>query len=138
MKRLDHTFLISLYPVSFVLTVLGSACALIWFGHNIATGVAIGGIFGILNTSLIASLTGCTLIPSSRNPGLAAVFFVLKVPVVWGLLILGFSQKLIDPIGFVAGFQVFILSIVIFAIYSHIKIHRSAAASDGSVRGETV
>lgn len=132
MTTLDSLFLKKIYLVSAILTVPAFLCAWYWFGFSPASGVVIGGVFGIVNTHIIYWLTRCTLIPSSRNPIQAVIAFTLKIPIVWGLLILGFSMKWIDPIGFLVGFQVFILSIVAVAIQHHVS---SEKASSGQIAG---
>jgi len=122
---LELSNLKKLYPVSLILTGVAFICALALARPGIGQGILIGGFFGIINTWLIVLLTESTLHPEKRNPVLAATVLLIKLPVVYGLLVLSFILNWNDPIGFVIGLQLFFISLFIWAITSQLAINRS-------------
>ena len=116
---LESSNLRKLYAVSAALTGIVFLIAAASAGLDIGLGILYGGIFGIVNTWLIACLTRAVLDPQKRNPLHASTAFLLKFPVVYGMLVLGFARHWINLVGFVIGFQIFFLSLFIWAILTY-------------------
>jgi Na+-translocating ferredoxin:NAD+ oxidoreductase RnfE subunit len=116
LTRLERPFLAKVYLVSALLTLSAFFLSQFWFSFHFALGVAAGGFFAIANTHIIAWLTSAAIDQTVRIPVKAIIAFTVKVPIVWGLLILAFASGWFDLLGFVAGFQVFVLSLVLTAI----------------------
>jgi len=108
-----------------VLTGIAFICALALAQPQIGRGILIGGFFGIINTWLIVLLTESTLDPEKRNPVLAATVLLIKLPIVYGLLVVSFILNWNDPVGFVIGLQLFFISLFVWAITSQLAINRS-------------
>jgi len=116
MSRLELSILSKTYPVSAVITGCAFVIAARVSGLNPALGVLAGGVFGIVNTWLIALLARATLDPVKRSPVLAAATLFIKLPIVYGTLVLAFWRHWLDPLGFAIGFTLFLATMSILAI----------------------
>ncbi len=116
MSRLELSILSRIYPVSAVITGCAFLCAAGTWGLNLALGILVGGLFGIFNTWLIALLARAILDPVKRSPVLAAATLFIKLPIVYGMLVLAFWRHWLDPVGFAIGFTLFLATMSILAI----------------------
>jgi hypothetical protein len=122
------------YPVSALLTGIVFVCALFIAPTGVAYGTLIGGVFGITNTWLIVRLTESVLDSEKRNPVVAATILVLKLPVVYGFLILSFLLGWNNPLGFAVGFQLFFITLFIWVISTHLLTRRMRASRGDDAR----
>ncbi|MCX6645546.1 MAG: hypothetical protein NTY09_04190 [bacterium] len=134
MEEVETGFLKRLNPVIAGLTLLTSVCSLAFWGLNFAIAVLAGGAFAIFNTNLIAGLIQVTL-ADVRKPRDIIVAFCIKFPLVYGVLVLLFSRRLIDLIGFTVGFTMLLAGLIAFAIIDN-RTHNHAPT--GSSREDNI
>ena len=128
---LDLSALKPFYPVSFVVALTAWTVVYFLSGMHMASGVAVGCLFGTINISIISVLAVAVLHPVKRNPVIATLTLVLKVPITYGILIALFASEAIDLIGFVIGFQLFFITLFIYLItYQHLQSGRSLKKGD--------
>jgi len=131
---LELSNLNKLYPVSALLTGIAYVCVFALGQAEVAYGILIGGLFGIANTWLIVRLTESVLDPEKRNPIVVATILVLKLPVLYGLLILSFLHRWNNPLGFAIGFQLFFIALFGWAIATYLIAGRMSTRRGDDAR----
>ena len=101
------------------LTVCGCVYAFYLHGSTIATGILFGGAFGIINTMLLARFVIAIANTGSKDPLEIAVTFLVKFPIVFGLLILVLWRHWVDPVGFLIGFPMILLGALVAATFHY-------------------
>ncbi len=114
MRDLDLSALKRAYPVSLLFTGCMFFIASAALSLNVGLGVLYGSLFGVVNTWLISLLARYAFDPRKRNPTLAAIAFVIKLPVVYGLLIFAFLRGWFHPVGFLLGFVLFFATVLTY------------------------
>ncbi len=120
LSGLNLSVLGKFYPLSVLATVFVSLPVWSIYNPDLAYGVLFGGLFGTVNTWLIARLAASILDPVRQNPRMAVITVMLKVPIVYGILALAFSFRWFDPMGFAIGFQLFFILLFIYVIAAHL------------------
>lgn len=117
---LEISFMRRVYPVSALLTGVAFLCALAARDLSTAVGVLAGGLFGILNTALLARVITAAVRPGDVDPIEIAVTALVKFPIALGFLILVLWRGWVDPLGFLWGFpMIFVgaLAVLIWHFY---------------------
>jgi len=105
--------------VSVGLAVCGCAYAFCLHASSIATGILFGGAFGIVNTMLLARFVMAIANTDPKDPLEIAVTFLVKFPIVFGLLILVLWRHWVDPVGFLIGFPMILVGALVAAIFHY-------------------
>jgi len=121
---LDLSTLKYFYPLSLIVSAVTFLVTGLVFGPFLATGMLVGGIFGILNLGLIVLLSIFVLDPVRQNPVIAFLVFTFKIPIIYGVLVALFMSGKIDLMGFAAGFQLFIITLFVYLIAAHFSGQR--------------
>jgi len=116
LPALDIFYLRRVYKVCALITIAAFLCAWHLLNEDLAVGILSGGFFGIINTLLLERVIDSALGSGSKDPLRISVSVLVKGPVIYGLLILVLWKRWVDPIGFVTGFGLFFLSVII-ALY---------------------
>ncbi|MCK4720039.1 hypothetical protein KAU08_05250 [bacterium] len=131
MEEVKSGFTKHLYPVIAGLTIVTAAFALAVYGSGLAVGILAGGAFAIINTTLIGNLIRATL-SDVRITRDIILIFLLKFPLIYGILIFLLSRHLIDKAGFLIGFTMLTVGLLTsLAVDYYVKNRKFA----GSVRG---
>jgi hypothetical protein len=120
-RGLEFSILRKIYPVGAIVAICAFIVADRVAGRDLALGILTGGIFGVVNTWLIVNLTFSVIDDDHRNPLLALLIFTVKIPVVYGLLFWAFSKQLINLVGFAIGFQLFLLTLLMYGGVLYVK-----------------
>ena len=119
-RGLDLSVLRFFYPTSAFITAVAFLLTSAIYNQDLALGVTVGGIFGMVNLALITSLSISVLDPKKQNPIIAFLVLTLKVPIVYGILIALFMSGNVNLLGFAIGFQIFILTLIIYLVAAHL------------------
>ncbi len=130
---LDYAILKKIFPICAIVTGLVTLFAYIFFGASLAYGIVYGGLFGVVNTWLIVLLVRSVLDPSRQNIIIAALVFFAKIPIVYGVLILSFYLKLVNLVGFAVGLQVFLVTLLVYAVILNAKHMHAGQQGDDAV-----
>lgn len=104
--------------ITFLLTLVASLISVYWKSPQITVSVFLGGVVGILNFRLLARL-GSRLVaqPSVSQSQLSGLFLILKFPLLLGLFALLIWKAPIHLFGFVVGFLLLSLAIVLAVVW---------------------
>lgn len=125
-EEVKSGFIKHLYPVIAVLTLLTAAFALAIYGSGLAVGILAGGLFAIINTTLIGNLIRATL-SEVRVTRDIFLIFLLKFPLTYGILIFMLHRQLIDAAGFAIGFTLLPLGLLVSLAVDHYVKNRKIA-----------
>lgn len=131
MEEVKSGFTKHLYPVIAMLTIATAAFAMAIYGSGLAVGILAGGAFAIINTTLIGNLIGATL-SDVRVTRDIFLIFLLKFPLIYGVLIFLLSRHLIDAAGFTIGFTLLPVGLLASLALDHYVKNRKIV---GSARG---
>ncbi len=126
MEEVKSGFTKHLYPVIAVLTIVTAAFAMAVYGSGLAVGILAGGAFAIINMTLIGSLIRATLADVRVTRDIILIF-LLKFPLIYGILVFMLSRQLIDAAGFAIGFTLLPVGLLV-SIYI---MNRNTAGSAG-------
>jgi hypothetical protein len=121
-----------LYPVIAGLTIVTAAFALALYGSGLAVGILAGGAFAIINTTLIGTLIRATL-SEVRVTRDIILIFLLKFPLIYGVLVFMLSRQLIDKAGFAIGFTLLPFGLLAsLAVDIYVKNRKIADSAGGN------
>jgi hypothetical protein len=130
---LDYAIFKKIFPICAIVTGLVTLLSYIFFGASFACGIVYGGLFGVVNTWLIWLLVRSVLDPSRQNYIIAALVFFTKIPIVYGVLILSFYLKLVNLVGFAVGLQLFLVTLLVYAVILNAKRIPAGQRGDDAV-----
>jgi hypothetical protein len=133
-RGLDISFIRKVYPVGAALAILGFLSALRFADVSLAVGILFGGIFGIINMMLLSRLIVAVLHPGPNDPVEIGVTFLVKFPILIGILVLVLWRHWIDPVGFAIGFPMILLAGLLAAIYHFYFGEGQRSPEEGSAR----
>lgn len=122
------------YPLSLLLIVAGSIWSFAAHYPAMAVGILAGGAFGIANTLLMTRLVLAVANPSPKDPIEIAVTFLVKFPLMLGMLGFVLWKGWIDPLGFIIGFPMVLAGALIAAI-GHFYIGSGRRIPEGENAG---
>ncbi|MFH1677172.1 MAG: ATP synthase subunit I [bacterium] len=133
MNELDRAFMKQIYLVTAILTGVGFIFAWVFFSVGIAFGLLGGGIFSIINNMILGELIRAYVRPEKRNILVVLNLAFLKFPILLGLLFVVLMTGRLDPVGFLVGFPLIFIAMIICRLSAQNQPARNRADSGGEV-----